>query len=420
MNARQYKDLDLCLDAFDNNPTLPAESYDPANCFICPETLPGQEILHFGAPSPDRCSLSSSSEASSGFAPELPELSIMSEYPCLSTNFCSTFEQAYLAREETPRSSQHNLETPQYLYLAEPSSTHSCRASPNTGDRSRSRSSSTSSFVISKTQHSPPFVHTDASNLSLQGFDFSAQDMSPCILASSNPRVDISRFNSSLLCSETQLEYSSLFLPTPCPSKGCQPRGPSTPPSSSLPNVFQSSTQAKQRHDGRVTDFPAPPDLFGPLREDHMLPPDKDMYHSDPDLRPCEQELRFEGDLYGPRFVRGRGNKREGWCGICKPGRWLVLKNSGYWYDKRFSHGVGATGTAFDGPSETRRMEGQPGVWEGLCNSCGKWIALISSKKKGTTWFRHAYKVNLRLPKYVASVLTILTVPYPSKAQGGA
>ena len=37
-------------------------------------------------------------------------------------------------------------------------------------------------------------------------------------------------------------------------------------------------------------------------------------------------------------------------------------------------------------------MDGNPDVWEGLCGSCNDWIALVSSKKKGTTWFRHAYK----------------------------
>jgi len=74
-----------------------------------------------------------------------------------------------------------------------------------------------------------------------------------------------------------------------------------------------------------------------------------------------------------------------------------VLKNSAFWYDKSFTHGISAaTGAAFESPRETRRMKSNPDVWEGLCHSCGEWIALISSKKKGTTWFRHAYKVNNR------------------------
>lgn len=142
------------------------------------------------------------------------------------------------------------------------------------------------------------------------------------------------------------------------------------------------------------TNLSDPPDLLGPLREEQVPPPEEDMHPEDPELVPHEQELRFENDLYTPRWVRGHGNKREGWCGICKPGRWLVLKNSAFWYDKSFTHGISAaTGQAFEGPRETRRMEGNPDIWEGLCGSCGEWIALVSSKKKGTTWFRHAYKV---------------------------
>jgi hypothetical protein len=123
------------------------------------------------------------------------------------------------------------------------------------------------------------------------------------------------------------------------------------------------------------------------------------MNPENPELAPHEQDLRFDNDLYTPRWVRGHGNKREGWCGICKPGRWLVLKNSAFWYDKSFSHGVSAaTGRAFESPGETRRMEGNADIWEGLCGSCGDWVPLVSSKKKGTTWFRHAYKVRPGLP----------------------
>ncbi|KAH8692808.1 hypothetical protein BGW36DRAFT_410007 [Talaromyces proteolyticus] len=150
-----------------------------------------------------------------------------------------------------------------------------------------------------------------------------------------------------------------------------------------------------------------PPDLFGPLSEEPKPPVAKDMHPDDPSLMPHEQDLRFDNDLYTPRWVRGHGNKREGWCGICKPGRWLVLKNSAFWYDKSFSHGVSAaTGQAFEAPREIRRAEGEhhstnsssnkEDMWEGLCGSCGEWIPLISSKKKGTTWFRHAYKCQSR------------------------
>ena len=143
------------------------------------------------------------------------------------------------------------------------------------------------------------------------------------------------------------------------------------------------------------------PDLFGALSEEQSVPSEEDMKPEDPDMTPSEQDLRFEGDLYTPRFVRGHGNKREGFCGLCKPGRWLVLKNSAFWYDKSFTHGISAaTGLPFDAPKETRRMSGNPDVWEGLCGTCDEWIALISNKKKGTTWFRHAYKVRVSQVNY--------------------
>ncbi|KAL6870066.1 hypothetical protein ACO1O0_001401 [Amphichorda felina] len=159
--------------------------------------------------------------------------------------------------------------------------------------------------------------------------------------------------------------------------------------------MLQGNADAHALH-RRYAELSDPPDLFGCLSEEQSSPPEEDMNPTDPEMTPREQDLRFEGDLYTPRWVRGHGHKREGWCGICKPGRWLVLKNSAYWYDKSFSHGISAaTGAPFQEPLDTRRMDGNPDVWEGLCGSCNDWIALVSSKKKGTTWFRHAYKCHL-------------------------
>ena len=144
----------------------------------------------------------------------------------------------------------------------------------------------------------------------------------------------------------------------------------------------------------RYFNLPGPPDLLGHLNEEPSYPPKEDMNPEDPTMIPREQEVRFQNDLYTPRWVRGQGNKREGWCGLCKPGRWLVLKNSAFWYDKCFSHGISsATGQAFMAPKEMRRVDGNTNAWEGLCGICGKWVSLVSSKKKRTTWFRHAYKV---------------------------
>ena len=169
-----------------------------------------------------------------------------------------------------------------------------------------------------------------------------------------------------------------------------------TPASSLLGLPF-----APEQHDGpssfQESDLHGEePDLFRALLEEPSVPSEADLRPSETELEPSEQDVRFEGDLYTPRYVRGHGNKREGYCGLCKPGRWLVLKNSAFWYDKSFNHGISAaTGQPFDAPKKTRRMFGNPDVWEGLCGTCNEWIALISSKKKGTTWFRHAYKVRL-------------------------
>ncbi|KAI5816718.1 hypothetical protein BZA77DRAFT_53619 [Pyronema omphalodes] len=135
------------------------------------------------------------------------------------------------------------------------------------------------------------------------------------------------------------------------------------------------------------------PQLYSHLNEEPLPPPEEDMNPSDPDMKPRLQPPRFEGDIYHPRWVRGIGSKREGWCGMCKPGRWLVLKNSAFWYDKCFTHGISSgTGTPFQQPGDIRRMDGNPDVWEGLCSTCADWVPLTSAKKKGTTWFRHAYK----------------------------
>jgi hypothetical protein len=171
------------------------------------------------------------------------------------------------------------------------------------------------------------------------------------------------------------------------------PDPPRQLPSQSLFRLLPS--HADRLHgSSHFADMSDPPDLYSSLHEEPSNPPETDMNSDDPDLVPHEQDLRFPGDMYTPRWVRGHGNKREGWCGLCKPGRWLVLKNSAFWYDKSFTHGVSAaTGAAFQEPTVTRRTEGNADVWEGLCGGCGDWVSLVSSKKKGTTWFRHAYKV---------------------------
>ncbi|KAJ4125166.1 hypothetical protein NW765_015556 [Fusarium oxysporum] len=207
--------------------------------------------------------------------------------------------------------------------------------------------------------------------------------------------------------SNPNYQIDNMLLPTQLPSQTAQQHPWQTdvnnfaPPqpllSHGLSRILQSNGDAACLN-GHYIDLSDPPELYAALREEQIPPPPEDMNPEDPDMIPCEQELSFEGDLYTPRWVRGHGNKREGWCGICKPGRWLVLKSSAFWYDKSFSHGISAaTGSSFQEPQQKRRINGKPDVWEGLCGSCEQWIALVSSKKKGNTWFRHAYKCHTHL-----------------------
>ncbi|KAK3080752.1 hypothetical protein LTS18_013499 [Coniosporium uncinatum] len=204
---------------------------------------------------------------------------------------------------------------------------------------------------------------------------------------------DYQPHNHNVLYSQPPQMQSGNTAPYPSSDQPFAPEISRALPSQGLFRLLQSNADRHTGCTSHFTDLSDPPDLYSSLHETPCDPPESDMTPTDPDLQPHEQDLRFVGDLYTPKWVRGHGNKREGWCGLCKPGRWLVLKNSAFWYDKSFTHGVSAaTGAAFNRPQDTRRTEGNLDVWEGLCGSCGEWIALVSSKKKGTTWFRHAYK----------------------------
>ncbi|KAJ3100442.1 hypothetical protein HDU97_002229 [Phlyctochytrium planicorne] len=116
------------------------------------------------------------------------------------------------------------------------------------------------------------------------------------------------------------------------------------------------------------------------------------------------QKLRFDGDLYTPAWVRLAGQMKEGLCELCpKPGRWLQLKNSAFWYHKQFLHGISSvSGVAFTKPLETRVVfvyvplaaptgdvtnPATPVITvmvEGLCHECQKWHPLMNSKRRCT------------------------------------
>ncbi|KAG6025560.1 hypothetical protein E4U41_001498 [Claviceps citrina] len=329
----------------------------------------------------------------------------LSEAPTYATEYLPTSNRTslmssiHLSPVASPRATSHNRHDQvrtQSRGRASPSPRQSVRSAPYVLEGHENQRWSTGSCApMQNRRYSPLVYHNHGRDgyganprMSLQSFPS---------FPSGPPSFHMGGFHgqqhhpSYYLSGQPAMSRHSMILPSQLPPQNMFEPPPPLP-SQGLFKMLQSNGEAHTFH-GHYTDLSDPPDLFAALQDEQIPPPEEDMKPSDPSLVPYEQDLRFEGDLYTPKWVRGHGNKREGWCGICKPGRWLVLKNSAFWYDKSFTHGISAaTGSAFEEPLDTRRMDGNPDVWEGLCGSCNEWIPLVSSKKKGTTWFRHAYK----------------------------
>ncbi|KAI8974698.1 hypothetical protein BDB01DRAFT_853744 [Pilobolus umbonatus] len=126
-----------------------------------------------------------------------------------------------------------------------------------------------------------------------------------------------------------------------------------------------------------------------------MSPRDIEAARSDPEARPRKQKLRFLTDKYTPQWVRYNGQAKEGLCDTCKPGKWLQLKNSAYWYHKQFFHGISSvSGKEFVQPLETRWVDQD--LVEGLCHQCHQWVAVSNVKRKNSVlWYRHAHKCHV-------------------------
>jgi hypothetical protein len=332
------------------------------------------------------------------FSATLSEAPSFSDYPPPS-NRNSLMSSTQLSPVASPRmtpQSRPELVRTQSRGRASPSPRPSMRSAPYSTDSSRNKRWSTGSYA--PVRRPSPFVyHSTPEYFTSHPQRVSSRHSSPTI-PNSQPLLNTSNLQMQqqpfFISNNTGFQRNSILLPSHPYHENHHFENPSLLLSHGLFRMLQSNADPHALH-SHYTDLSDPPELYASLQEEQVSPPPEDMNPADPDLVPHEQELRFDGDLYTPRWVRGHGNKREGWCGICKPGRWLVLKNSAFWYDKSFTHGISAaTGSAFQGPQETRRMDGSPDVWEGLCGSCNDWVALVSSKKKGTTWFRHAYKVS--------------------------
>lgn len=333
--------------------------------------------------------------------------SFSSDYPPPS-NRNSLMSSTQLSPVASPRMTpQHrsDLVRTQSRGRASPSPRPTMRSAPYNMDSTRSKRWSTGSYAPTTARRPSPFIfHQNLEPLTSHPQRMSSGHSSPTF---PNAQLSLNLGNLQtqqqyhqqqqqqpfLLSNSTGFHRNTTLVPSSTYNESPQFETPPPLLSHGLFRMLQSNADPHSLH-SHYSDLSDPPDLYVSLHEEQACPPPSDMNPEEPDIIPHEQELRFDGDLYTPRWVRGHGNKREGWCGICKPGRWLVLKNSAFWYDKSFTHGISAaTGSPFQEPQDTRRMDGNPDAWEGLCGSCSEWIALVSSKKKGTTWFRHAYKV---------------------------
>lgn len=394
-----------------------------------PSPMESEPMSFDGGLDPRRMSGSSFTVSTSGGLSDMPSYedfsaalsdapSFTSDYPPLS-NRNSLMSSTQLSPVASPRMTpqgRSELVRTQSRGRASPSPRPGMRSAPYSVENGRANKRwSTGSYATTTPSRRPtPFVFHNPHEAFNPHARMSSRHSSPTIAHGHLPlnygNLQAVQQNPYLLSSAPALHRHTMLLPSQlpsqCPTHSFHPDAHhhhhfDTPPpllSHGLFRMLQSNADPHSLH-GHYTDLSDPPDLYASLHEDQLPPPPEDLNPSDPDMTPHEQDLRFEGDLYTPRWVRGHGNKREGWCGICKPGRWLVLKNSAFWYDKSFTHGISAaTGQPFQEPQETRRMDGNPDVWEGLCGSCNEWVALVSSKKKGTTWFRHAYKVCASLP----------------------
>ena len=121
---------------------------------------------------------------------------------------------------------------------------------------------------------------------------------------------------------------------------------------------------------------------------------DSTLLEDDDEEMPRLQSLKSENDLYTPKWVRNKGSKKEGLCELCKPSKWLKLKDSAFWYHKQFYHGISSSnGAPFRSPINIQtvwvgdKISSSTSIMvhlitEGLCHHCNSWVPLFKNKKR--------------------------------------
>ena len=339
-----------------------------------------------------------SSLSSNGTIPEMPGMMAFSRTPSYSSDYTprstSNLSATPMSVSQSPRCMPEEPSRTGGPSRVSPSSYSSIRPAPYTTDGPFPKRWSTGTYV------SPPVKRTSPlAQGAYDGYFPEVRSLSTSDSAFSNNH----RFFSTPNLHSGNGFHNIVDIPQ------LQRNTPTLPTLLHMTNHFQSESESSHSLSHSLQSSVDPcygqcidpsedaetPDLFVSLAADEVDPPNEDMYPEDQSLTPYREEARFYGDLYTPKWIRGEGNSREGWCGMCRPGRWLQLKKSAFWYDRCHNHGVShATGRAFAAPKHMRKIEGHQNAWEAFCGPCGQWIAMVSAKKRATTWFRHAYKVS--------------------------
>lgn len=104
---------------------------------------------------------------------------------------------------------------------------------------------------------------------------------------------------------------------------------------------------------------------------------------------PHRMEFKSENEpiIYAPKFVRGEGVKREGYCQVCD--KWFRMKTSSYWYHMNYKHGINSKGEKYPEPI-FRDLNFKV---QSFCKICDEWITLGTSRKTSKfLWKRHFQK----------------------------
>ncbi|KAF6222842.1 hypothetical protein HO133_000893 [Letharia lupina] len=302
--------------------------------------------------------------------------------------------ESYFGFDASTASAYGNFPAASSPSVADSSPRALSRISPHAGS-SRGRSRSDGLLAVSRAEHQSHLINSTVNMLAPASHSSQPSDSPELASGMAENAVDSFSQSRSTTFSDLDFDSRSFDHAMALAEASYSAQISEDTPSHALQAKFHPAKQPNSspcRH--RES---SPPDLFAPLNITPVTPPRSEKVR--------HQSLRFPNDLYTPLYVRNHGIKREGWCGMCRPGRWLVLKNSAFWYDKSFIHGISAaSGRRFEEPVEVRRTTGKvngqgegKGVgqgdgWEGLCGTCGVWTTLGGGRRGGVPWFRHAYK----------------------------